>query len=80
MSKKEKLMQKFLNTKRNFLWSDLVGVLKNLGFEQFEAEGSRVDFIKGDLVVNLHKPHPEKEVKTYALKQVKEKLKAWGEI
>ena len=80
MSKKDKLMQSFLATKRNFLWSDLVGVLKLLGFEHIEAEGSRVDFVKGDWVINLHKPHPAKEVKAYALKQVKEKLRQWGEL
>lgn len=80
MSKKDKLMQKFLSTKRNFLWSDLVSVLKLLGFEQMEAEGSRVDFVKGDKLINLHKPHPSKEVKAYALKQVKEQLFAWGEL
>lgn len=78
MSKKDKLLQKFLATKRNFLWSDLVGVLTSLGFEQIEAEGSRVDFVKGDLIINLHKPHPAKEVKAYALKQVKEVLNQWG--
>ena len=80
MSKKDKLMQKFLNTKRNLFWSDLVAVLIVLGFRKIEAEGSRVDFVKGNLVINLHKPHPSKEVKIYALKQVKDKLKEWGEI
>ena len=80
MSKKDKLMQKFLNTKRNLFWSDLVAVLIILGFRKIEAEGSRVDFVKGNLVINLHKPHPSKEVKTYALKQMKDKLKEWGEI
>lgn len=80
MSKKDKLISKFLSAKRNFLWSDLVAVLTYLGFTKFEAEGSRVDFIKGDLVINLHKPHPAKEVKAYALKQVKDSLKLWGEL
>lgn len=78
MSKKDKLLQKFLAAKRNFLWSDLVSVLTSLGFEQIEAEGSRVDFVKDDLIINLHKPHPAKEVKAYALKQVKEHLNQWG--
>lgn len=80
MSKKDKLIQKFLSTKRNFLWLDLVAILIALGFRKLEAEGSRVDFVKDDLVINLHKPHPSKEIKAYALKQVKEKLKEWGEI
>ena len=48
--------------------------------EQLEAEGSRVDFVKKDLIINLHKPHPAKEVKAYALKQLKEQLKQWGEL
>lgn len=80
MGKKDKLLKKFVNAKRNFLWQDLVMTLKMLGFEQFEAEGSRVDFVKGDLIINLHKPHPEKEVKAYALKQVKQQLQLWGEL
>lgn len=74
MSKQEKLLAAFIAAKRDYKWLDLVAVLKSLGFEQIEAEGSRVDFVRGELAIHLHKPHPQKEVKAYALKQVKELL------
>jgi predicted RNA binding protein YcfA (HicA-like mRNA interferase family) len=75
MSKQEKLIAQFLLAKKDFKWVDLVAVLKSLGFEQIEAEGSRVDFVKATVVIHLHKPHPQKEVKAYALKQLKTLLK-----
>lgn len=55
-----------------------MAILSVLGFEKLEAEGSRVDFKRGDLVIHLHKPHPQKEVKAYALKQVKDFLHKEG--
>lgn len=78
MSKQDKLLESFKAAKKDYKWQDLVAVLKGLGFEQVEAEGSRVDFVRGGLVVKLHKPHPQKEVKAYALKQVKETLHKEG--
>lgn len=78
MSKQDKLLEAFKVAKKEFKWTDLVAVLKLLGFEPVEAEGSRVDFVRGELVVKLHKPHPQKEVKAYALKQVKETLHKEG--
>ncbi len=78
MSKQDKLLEAFKAAKKEFKWTDLVAVLKSLGFEPVEAEGSRVDFVMGELVVKLHKPHPQKEVKVYALKQVKETLHKEG--
>lgn len=80
MGKQQKLLEKFKASKKTFKWSDLVMVLKGLGFEQIEAAGSRVLFSRdGDDLV-LHKPHPGNEVKAYVLKQIKEKLQASGDL
>lgn len=78
MTKADKLLIEFKQAKKSYLWSDLVNLLKVLGFEQFEGAGSRVRFIKDDLQIRLHKPHPQKEIKAYVIKQVKETLIAEG--
>jgi hypothetical protein len=35
-----------------------------------KTSGSRVKFIKGDIPIILHKPHPRKELLEYQVKQV----------
>jgi hypothetical protein len=48
-----------------------------LGFElsnKGRTSGSRVKFIKGDVAIILHKPHPRKELLEYQIKQVLEIL------
>lgn len=78
MSKQDKLVAKFIASNGEFKWSDLVAMLKGMGFEQIEGAGSRVSFVKESLIIKLHKPHPQKEVKAYAVRQVKEVLIAEG--
>ncbi len=78
MSKAEKLLAKLNNAQHGYAWTDLVKLLTALGFVQIEGAGSRVKFIQGEIVISLHKPHPQKEVKLYAVKQVREVLKAEG--
>ncbi|MCU7904956.1 MAG: type II toxin-antitoxin system HicA family toxin [Candidatus Thiodiazotropha sp. (ex Epidulcina cf. delphinae)] len=53
-------------------------LLKALGFRQLEGAGSRVRFVKGDLQIRLHKPHPQRELKAYAVRQVREVLESEG--
>ena len=79
MTKQSKLIERFKAAKI-FKWSDLVTMLKGLGFEQVEGDGSRVSFINEHIIIKLHKPHPGNEVKAYAVKQVKDTLKAEGLI
>ncbi len=82
MSKKQKLIIKFLNANHAYTWSDLVALLCALGFEPIEGNGSRVKFDNGnpEQVINLHKSHPQKEIKVYAIRQVREKLQSYGLI
>ena len=78
MSKAEKLLSKFRVANGPVKWADLVSLLTSLGFEQVEGKGSRVGFSKGDLTIRLHKPHPQKEIKTYAVRQIQSILKDEG--
>ncbi|MDY7534456.1 type II toxin-antitoxin system HicA family toxin [Pseudomonas sp. Bout1] len=81
MSKNEKLLAKLFNEQSAFTWSELVTLLRRLGYTQIEGAGSRVSFDKGDpsAMITLHKPHPGNELKHYIRRQVIEQLKS-GEL
>lgn len=82
MSKTEKLLAKLVNGRSAFTWSELVTLLARLGYSQLEGSGSRIKFDNGDpnALINLHKPHPGNEIKTYARRQIIEQLKKGGLI
>ena len=80
MSKAEKLIKKLKSAKKSFKWSELTALLENLGFKKIEGDGSRVTFVNDNILIKLHKPHPQKELKAYAIRQVKEILKSEGLI
>ncbi|MCS3466320.1 hypothetical protein M2401_000030 [Pseudomonas sp. JUb42] len=81
MSRQEKLLTQLLSHQTRFTWPELVSLLNGLGYRLIKGDGSRVKFDNGDprAMINLHKPHPGNEIKTYARKQVIEHLKA-GEL
>jgi hypothetical protein len=72
MSKHEKLIAKLLNKQAVFTWQELAALLRGLGYRQIEGDGSRVKFDNGDpqAMINMHKPHPGNELKSYAKRQV----------
>lgn len=80
MSKKEKLILKLKNTRGVFTWNELLALLTSLGYESVEGSGSRVKFIKGELCVDLHRPHPGNELKLYVKKLVLAHLIERGDI
>lgn len=82
MSKTEKLLAKLINGHSAFTWSELVTLLGRLGYSQLEGSGTRIKFDNGNpsAMINLHKPHPVNEIKTYARRQIIEQLKTGGLI
>jgi predicted RNA binding protein YcfA (HicA-like mRNA interferase family) len=66
----------------NIKWSDLVGALEDLGYTLLSNKGSRRKFIFPGTqeVISLHEPHPQPEVKQYAIRQVVDHLKLHGRI
>lgn len=78
MSKKEKLIKKLKTQPRDFTFNEaktllsLCGyIMKNLG----KTSDSQVGFIKDKKVIHMHKPHPRKELHTYQVKELINKLK-----
>ena len=80
MSKKEKLLIKLFDRKKDFTWDELVALLTGLGYNLLQGDGSRVKFFNQDLdsLIILHKPHPDHLVKGYVIKGLIEELEKKG--
>ncbi|WP_057940096.1 type II toxin-antitoxin system HicA family toxin [Algoriphagus resistens] len=78
MSKKEKLIVRFLGVQSDFHYDEMVKLLGYFGFKEVKkgkTSGSRVKFENDEgIPVMLHKPHPSGIMKQYQMKQVKELL------
>jgi predicted RNA binding protein YcfA (HicA-like mRNA interferase family) len=86
MSKKEKLLKRFLNVPGDLTWSELISVLKHLGYQQLSngmTGGSRRRFVNVDgKAIFIHEPHPSRIIKKYIIRliieQCKEEIKKHG--
>jgi predicted RNA binding protein YcfA (HicA-like mRNA interferase family) len=78
MSKKQKLIDRFLGIPSDFHYEEMVKLLEYFGFEEVKkgkTSGSRVKFENREGVpILLHKPHPSGIMKKYQMKQIKEVL------
>jgi len=78
MSRKDKLLKKFLHTpiKKDLTFTELTTLLLACGYVKIEGSGSAVKFFnkEKDSLINLHKPHPSDILKVYLVKQIQQKL------
>ncbi len=79
MSKKEKLLKRFLElpARKDLTFSELDRLLGSCGYRKIEGGGSAVKFYhqEKDSLINLHKPHPGNILKVYLVRQIQIKLK-----
>ena len=78
MSKIEKLIERLLRCPKDFNYDEAKTLLLHFGFTELskgKTSGSRVEFVKGNDSILLHKPHPNGDLKTYQVKQLIETLK-----
>lgn len=84
MSKKDKLLERFLSKPKDFSWDELVSFLGFFGYREMisgKTGGSRRKFnCPGLPMIILHKPRPGKIVKMYQLEQVEKVLFVGGLI
>lgn len=84
MGQKEKLIQRLKSKPKDFTFDDAETLLHYLDYIRLNkgrTSGSRVMFVsEGHGNILLHKPHPQKELKTYQLKQLIEILEQEGLI
>lgn len=78
VSKKEKLIARFIELPSDFHYDEMVKLLGYFGFDEVKkgkTSGARVKFENEEGVpIMLHKPHPSGIMKKYQMKQVKETL------
>lgn len=77
LGKKEKLIARLKSNPKDFTFEEMETLLIALGFEKSnkgKTSGSRVKFMKDDIPIILHKPHPRKELLAYQIKQIIEIL------
>ncbi|MGM9816158.1 MAG: type II toxin-antitoxin system HicA family toxin [Lepagella sp.] len=78
MSKIEKLIERLLRKPKDFRYEEAKTLLEYFGFierNKGKTSGSRVEFVRGENSIMLHKPHPSGELKAYMVKQLIETLK-----
>ncbi len=84
MGQKEKLIERLKQRPKDFTFEDAETLLKFFGYScsnKGKTSGSRIMFANdkhGNIL--LHKPHPQKELKTYQVKQLIEILEVEGFI
>lgn len=78
MGTKEKLIERLKRLPNDFTFDEAEGLLIQLGYmksNKGKTSGSRVMFYKlGGKPLFLHRPHPQKEIKRYAVKQLLSEL------
>ena len=80
MSKKEKLLNRFLSHPADFTYSELKRLLLAVGYGESQSgktTGSQVAFINNATqhIIRLHKPHPKLVLKEYQIKHVENELR-----
>jgi hypothetical protein len=58
-------------TRGTVAWSDFLALMRALGADCEEAEGSRVRFMLHGEPVALHRPHPGRELRKYQVDQMR---------
>lgn len=64
----------------SILWNDVVSLLLHLGATMRQGSGSRVRVMLRGKRVTLHLPHPQKEVNTYTVRDLREFLHRTGVV
>ena len=72
MTKINKLIARIKSRPKDFGWHELTTLLNKLGFDELQGSGSRVKFYHEDedCLIQLHKPHPTRILKPYAISEV----------
>ena len=58
-------------TPKSLAWADIESLLLAVGCVVVEGGGSRVRFIKDDVMGYFHRPHPKKEAAEYQVRDAK---------
>jgi hypothetical protein len=85
MSRRDKLLRRFLDKPADFRFDEMSRLLKGFGYEEIRSgktAGSRVAFVNRATghIIRLHKPHPGKIMRRYQRDFVEEAMRVKGII
>ncbi|MFO8101922.1 MAG: type II toxin-antitoxin system HicA family toxin [Dehalococcoidia bacterium] len=74
--KQQKTLKRIFETpaRADIKWSEVESLLSAYDADIKEGKGSRLRVALDDRFLNLHKPHPQKEMKKYAVELVRDFL------
>lgn len=61
-------------TRGDITWDEVQSFFKAISAKIREGEGSKVQIILNTRVLRIHKPHPQKELKKYAVEAIRDFL------
>ena len=83
VSKLQKMIERIKRQPVDYTFDEVCTLLNALGFaidNKGKSSGSRVMFEREGMCIYIHKPHPQKELKRYQIKQILEVLDREGLI
>ena len=83
MGKKEKLIRRLKTKPRDFTYDEADALLKSLGMKKSnkgKTSGSRAEYVLGNTKIQIHKPHPRKEMPLYRILDIINELERMGLI
>jgi len=83
MAKKEKLIERLKSRPKGFTFLEMQALLLHLGFRKSnkgKTSGSKVAFELNNIDIEMHKPHPQKELPEYLTKKILRILEGEGLI
>jgi len=84
MSQHTKLLKRFLSKPTDFTWTELVSLMRHLGFnlipDKSGSSGRKFIHTEKNMIINLHEPHPKKIILSCYISQTIKSLKEGGFI
>lgn len=65
-------------TRADVAWRDVASLLKACGADIKEGDGSKVKAMLNGQILRIHKPHPRKEFKKWAVEEIRGFLESAG--
>ena len=81
MSRKEKMFDRLKTKPRDMTFDEAKTMLESCGYilkATGKTGGSRVCFVKGNKIFRMHKPHPNKILLVYQVKEIIDELRQEG--
>ena len=72
-SKHQKTLKSLFDdpVKKNIKWSDVEKLIVGVEGQIRQGDGSRIRIVLGEQSLNIHTPHPQKELKPYQVRAIR---------